>query len=415
MSSKRKRKPLSAKLASWWHPILNGNLRPEDVSAGSGLTVYFLHYDEKWKQWHEWDSTPNIMRLGNCLICTGRRLVVGINDLATRNPNVASMWHPTLNGELTPEMVTEHSGETRWWQHKDEETGILHEWPMPIDKLTGKELRSCSVCRGLRVQVGANDLVTTHSVLASEWHPTLNGMLTPQMVSKGSREEVWWLRDCRENGIFHEWHSKVSKRTGAVPRGCAICSGHQIQIGVNDLASQYPELAKEWDYVKNKKLTPQMVTVSSGQSVKWKHKSTKGSLHRWPARIADRTSSKPTGCPESECSKTGFDPNKPAHLYILYATINKMQVIQFGISNNIERRLRKHARSGFKNIPVRLISFHKGSNARFLELSILDLVHEHGIPSCSRQGIKFDGSTEAFCLEDADKEFLEEFMELVGK
>lgn len=62
--AKGKRKLLSAKLASWWHPTLNGDLRPEDVSGGSGQTVWFRHYDKKRKQWHEWSSTPDAMSLG---------------------------------------------------------------------------------------------------------------------------------------------------------------------------------------------------------------------------------------------------------------------------------------------------------------------------------------------------------------
>lgn len=278
--TRRKKKPLSAKLASWWHPTLNGDLRPEDVSGGSGRTVWFLHYDLEWKQWHEWDATPHSMgRTEKCSICTGRRLVVGINDLATRNPTVAGMWHPTLNGDLTAQMVTEHSGETRWWQHEDKETGILHEWPMSIDKLTGKELRSCSVCRGLRVQLGANDLVTTHSFLTSEWHPTLNGALTPQMVTKGSNKEIWWQKDCFKSGVSHNWHATPNSRTGKSLTGCAICSGHQVQIGVNDLASQRPDIAAEWDYVKNKKLMPRMLTVGSSVEVFWKHEAMNGSIH----------------------------------------------------------------------------------------------------------------------------------------
>jgi len=116
IKSKRELKPLSQKLIDWWHPTLNGDLRPEDVSAGSRLTIWFRHYDQKWKQWHEWDSElDNINKKENCPICTGKRLVVGINDLATRNPTVAAMWHPTLNGELTPQMVTEHSNKMRYW------------------------------------------------------------------------------------------------------------------------------------------------------------------------------------------------------------------------------------------------------------------------------------------------------------
>jgi len=137
MISKRKSNPLPAKLIDWWHPTLNGDLRPEDVRAWSHKAAWFLHYDSKWKQWHEWDiAVSTISKSENCAICTGHRLVVGINDLATRNPIVASKWHPTLNGELNAQMVTEHSRNEIWWQHYHKKTGVWHEWPMSVDQLT---------------------------------------------------------------------------------------------------------------------------------------------------------------------------------------------------------------------------------------------------------------------------------------
>lgn len=34
------------------------------------------------------------------------KLIVGQNDLATVNPNLAVEWHPTKNGPLLPSQVT---------------------------------------------------------------------------------------------------------------------------------------------------------------------------------------------------------------------------------------------------------------------------------------------------------------------
>jgi len=261
--------------------------------------------------------------------------------------------------------------------------------------------------------VGVNDLATTHSVLASEWHPTLNGALTAQMVSRGSQIEIWWQRDCFNNGISHEWHAMPSSRTDKKPQSCAICEGRQVQRGVNDLASQYPNLMREWDKVKNKSIKPNSLTKGSDQIVWWKHyhRLTK-KWHSWSAAVSRRTGTKPRGC--LECSKTGFDTAKPAHLYVLSGTLSKTPIIQFGISNDVKTRLVKHVRSGFTNPPVTLISFSKGADARSLEVSLLDLLKDYHVPTATQRNIKFDGSTEAFCLEDADEEFLIEFRELVG-
>ena len=40
----------------------------------------------------------------------------GFNELAAKAPDVAAQWHPTLNGNLTPEMVTPGSHRRVWWQ-----------------------------------------------------------------------------------------------------------------------------------------------------------------------------------------------------------------------------------------------------------------------------------------------------------
>ena len=47
------------------------------------------------------------MQRGNgCPYCANRKVLVGFNDLATVQPLVAKEWHESLNGALTPEMVT---------------------------------------------------------------------------------------------------------------------------------------------------------------------------------------------------------------------------------------------------------------------------------------------------------------------
>ena len=54
--------------------------------------------------------------------------------------------------------------------------------------------------------------------IAAEWHPTKNGDLTPDQVSAGSNEKVWWLGKCG-----HTWDATVKSRTGK-SRGCPFKS-----------------------------------------------------------------------------------------------------------------------------------------------------------------------------------------------
>ena len=119
-----------------------------------------------------------------------------------------------------------------------------------------------------------NSLASCYPEIASEWHPTKNGLLTPDKVSKGARRKVWWLGKCG-----HEWVMAVSDRTRAPftsksgkvhnPQGCPFCSGKRILIGFNDLLSQYPDIAKEWHPTKNRDLKPTDVMPGSGKEIWW--------------------------------------------------------------------------------------------------------------------------------------------------
>jgi len=41
---------------------------------------------------------------------------------------------------------------------------------------------------------------------------------------------------------------------------CAICCGYQLQVGANDIKSQFPELMLKWDYSKNVGIDPDFLT-----------------------------------------------------------------------------------------------------------------------------------------------------------
>ena len=197
-------------IAEEWHPNKNGTLKPEMYSFSSHAKVWWLG-----KCGHEWMQVIKNRTLSNagCPICSGREVLAGFNDLATKNPEVVSLWHPTKNGDLTPTQVASRSSKKVWWQC---EKG--HEWKAAISGVSGGS--RCPICSGHIVLAGYNDLATTHPGIAEEWHPILNGELKPQDVSKGSTKLVWW--QCA-NG--HEWKATPNSRTNN-GSGCPFCS-HQ--------------------------------------------------------------------------------------------------------------------------------------------------------------------------------------------
>ena len=70
------------------------------------------------------------------------------------------------------------------------------------------------------VQKGFNDLAAKAPDVAAQWHSTLNGNLTPEMVTPGSHRRVWW-----QCPLGHTWKAFVYSRTGAQRCGCAGTAG----------------------------------------------------------------------------------------------------------------------------------------------------------------------------------------------
>ena len=114
---------------------------------------------------------------------------------------------------MTPETVSPYSNRKAWWV-----CALDHRWQAAVSARAGGS--DCPYCAGRKVLAGFNDLATKDPTVAAEWDPTLNGGLTPQMVTAGSHKKVWWR--CSEN---HVWKAVVYARTGAKHCGCPVCAG----------------------------------------------------------------------------------------------------------------------------------------------------------------------------------------------
>ena len=168
--------------------------------------------------------------------------------LAEAYPELAAQWHPTKNGDLTPDMVTCGSNKKVCWllPHDDPESGkhFDFEWDATIiGRVSGK---GCPFLSGKRVWPGYNDLVTKRPDLSAEWHPTKNGNLKPSDVTSNSDKTVWWYLpyDDPETGkhFDFEWTARIADRFAGI--GCPFLSGHAVWPGYNDLASKFLSLQK---------------------------------------------------------------------------------------------------------------------------------------------------------------------------
>ncbi len=198
-------------IARQWHPERNGTLTPQKVVAGNHTKVWW-----RCELGHEWQSTILSRTANNnsCPVCAGKQVIPGENDLASIFPQIAAQWHPTKNGTKTPDSVTAFSNRRAWWL-----CDKGHQYQTVIAHRT-RAVSDCPYCAGRKVLAGFNDLQTVHPKIAAQWHPELNGTLTPEMVTMGSRRKVWW--QCSEG---HVWKAVVYSRTGPQKCGCPVCAG----------------------------------------------------------------------------------------------------------------------------------------------------------------------------------------------
>lgn len=205
---------------------------PDDISYGSNKVVWW-----RGKCGHEWQTSVKARSHGeNCPICSGSRVIEGINDLATKYPEIAAEWS-TKNLPLKPTMVSVSSHKKVIWVDK-----LGHEWTASVkSRVQGS---GCPYCSHNLVLAGFNDLASRFPEIASEWSER-NLPLTPDMVNEKSTKNVWWK--CKTCG--YEWKSVVRARAkGSL---CPVCADRAVLAGYNDLATTDPELLDEWDYEKN--------------------------------------------------------------------------------------------------------------------------------------------------------------------
>lgn len=302
------------------HPELIGEwsernqpLTVDDVSYGSNKLYWW-----KGTCGHEWQASAKSRSSGeNCPICSGARVVEGINDLATLRPDIVAEWS-SKNNPLKPFTVSIGSHKKVIWQGK-----CGHEWSATIKSRTVNH-SGCPYCSHNIVLPGFNDLASKYPEIAIEWSDR-NLPLRPDMVTPFANKKVWWK--CSKG---HEWNTLISTRSGGSK--CPYCSGYILLKGLNDFQTQYPDLAKEWSS-RNYPLTPDMVNEKSTKNVWW-HCSTCG--YEWKSLIRSRVrGSVCPVCAEREVS-TGYND---------LATTNPELVKEWDYEKNKKYNLKKLSQS----------------------------------------------------------------------
>lgn len=202
-------------------------------------------------------------------------------SFADEHPELLKEWDYDLNNGLDPSKVLPSSNKKVSWICLNNSE---HIWQTSIAHRTGGT--KCPYCSNQKIQL-SNSLETTNPNLAKEWHPTLNGVLTPSQVAGGSDKKVWWLCPTHSDHIYQ---AKISsKNRGAI---CSICAG-RVVVYSTSLENLYPQVAKEWHKVLNKK---SQTDYTAASNVKAFWQCSHNPNHVWKTAISSRTIGK-RGCP----------------------------------------------------------------------------------------------------------------------
>ena len=202
-------------------------LTPDDITFGSNKKVWW-----KGTCGHEWQTSVKARSNGEkCPICSGARVIAGINDLATLEPLLVKQW--SKKNKIKPTEVSIGSHKKVIWRC---EKG--HEWEAAVKSRTINKT-GCPYCSHNKVLAGFNDLATLQPDIAAEWSDR-NYPLLPTQVTVFANRKAWWK--CKDCG--REWNTLISTRSGGSK--CPYCSGYIFSKGFNDLQTTHPEIQKSW-------------------------------------------------------------------------------------------------------------------------------------------------------------------------
>lgn len=193
-------------VAKEWNYKRNGSLHPSMFLSKSGIKVWWI-----CSEGHEWQNRiADRVNGRKCPYCTGKRVIVGLNDITITHPNISKEWDYSKNGTV-PEQYSYGSGKKVWWICSEG-----HAWQAKISNRTLSN-NGCPYCSGLKAIKGVNDLKTLYPMIADEWHPEKNRKFVPEEFLPYSAKKVWWR--CSEG---HEWFTSIRNRTNG--SGCPKCN-----------------------------------------------------------------------------------------------------------------------------------------------------------------------------------------------
>ena len=197
---------ISPNNAEMWD-IKKNNIKLEEISGNSAYNAWWIC--PKGHTWQE--PVHHRIRTDSCPICSGRKLVPGINDINTLYPDIIEKeWDFNSNSQNPSQIKPTSIQKVHWICKKG------HRYSMsPHHRL--QRHQCCPYCAGKYPVIGINDLFTSHPELKNMWDYDKN-TVNPTSLSSGSSKKAWWK--CSSG---HSWSARVS-HIAKKRSGCPICA-----------------------------------------------------------------------------------------------------------------------------------------------------------------------------------------------
>lgn len=284
-----------------WDKSKNKSISPTKAKPTSKKKVSWICSKDNN---HRWEATiyKRAIHGSGCPICINRKIVKGINDLATTNPQWLKEWdyerNKSLNPGITPYNIGSGSEVSIAWKCTKGHEGWFS--TPAYRRKSGAGCPSCSNSK--RTLKNKNSLQDRAVEIAKEWDYKSNYPDTPDTVAVQSTKEYWWKCSIHNKS----WKASVVERT---KRGhiCPLCKEDSLRN--SNFTATHPELLEEWDYAKNTS-NPDKYLPNSSYKANWA--CSKG--HKWEASIKRRTDGK-GNCPYCNGTKLIPELNSLAAIY----------------------------------------------------------------------------------------------------
>ena len=306
-------------LAAEFHPTKNGGLTPENLVAGTNKKLWWIcKAVSEFPCGHVWQAYGNNRSRKNqgCPACSNHAVHNdGRNSMRATNPELSEEFHPTKNGDLTPDNIIASTGKKLWWRCRECE----NEWEN-TGSHRAKRGQSCPACSNKAIHSdGRNSMLRTHSKIAAEFHPSKNNPHTTRSLVAGTNRKLWWVCNQCEN----EWQAAGATR--AEGHGCPSCSRTSVHSdGRNSMRKTHPELAAEFHPTENGDYFPENLLAGTSKKIWWvcKEVSDEPCGHVWKVSGGERLKHGCPPCGQAKARKSQRAPKLGKSLGDLFPEIS---------------------------------------------------------------------------------------------